>query len=617
MAAENSMRGRRGSEERQVYRRASEELLRRNSVSSRHGRHGELKSDRQIRAEEAGGQLEGGFLRFPHREVLEMARPRSPEARALSDVISGQAAASLEFLIAEPEALRIPGDNIRAGDRAVAQALREGGFSVTRKKPARVVGFVDALCGEFGNMWPLVVDGAHAHAESDMYRWMRSLCLFVAHHSWRHLRGVSGNGLVPRMVLPAMVDDKDADKPDSPPEPGFGLVVRSTDIEPSVIDLKFEYREPFALVRARIFEENPRTLSDPGYPQTPIDRNEVRVLTRLFLSVPELFASQYFRRFAWGITLYGTEARAFIFVNGGAMASQPMDLCTKAGRSELVRLLVDWSLGEMHLLGYDQTIVWLRRINCWRIDVPDALPAVGNSGRGNMTKTAIRTYKTVPYYFKTADIIVYELFGRHNRRFAATSIEPVVPVDDAHPIVPNALVKDTWSFVGYGSDGRCGKSTLGEIEFLLEIRDKLQGHAEMAHLPTIQFGGPVRMEVGGKFHLDTTDAILAPFSHEQPACPDAVSRLYAHNRYAMTPVGQPLLTARSPYETIIAMAGITKAIAVLANECRLLHNGISPDSVLLVRDDDGNVRGMLVDFDNALRTDSQGRAQPAPALVHT
>ncbi|KAJ2714455.1 hypothetical protein H4R19_001721 [Coemansia spiralis] len=590
-----------------------------------HWMHGEPSSYNRWEREDrtrAACQTASDLFRFRHPEVIGVARPKDLALRQLAEVISEQVSANLDYLVDKSDAPRIPADLVRAGDKAVADALRSGGFVAMCQKPAKVADFVDAVCGEFGELWPIVVDDALAPASNDIYRWVQHLLLFVAHHMRRYLHGVSGHGLVPRMVLPypiktrapktdgndeesddsdASADSSGAKKSNGLPTPGLQLVVRSTDIEPGVIENTMPYLETFALVEARDMEDSDCEVGGVGDP--PHNVSEVsdcteKAFVRLFECLPPVYEYQYFRRFAWGLTQCGSMACVSVFVNGGAVASNGMDLRTKAGRCKYISILVNWSVCELHMLGYDPTIKWLRPLNCWQVDVPDAL---SRTGRASSAKAEITTFKTVPYYFKTAIEVPYDLFGKHSRRFLATPVKPTVRVDDEHPIVPTVIVKDSWSYVEYGLGERHGPTHPTEIECLLEIGDKMQGDEHRDSLQTIVHGGPMRMEVGGMFVLDTTDHILGPYTREKPSGSGALRRLHAHYRLATTPVAHMVSGNAGVCEYIMIMSDVVFALKAVSDKCQILYNGITPNSIMFTRDDSGMPHGILAEFDKARR----------------
>ncbi|KAJ2708015.1 hypothetical protein H4R19_004851, partial [Coemansia spiralis] len=73
-----------------------------------------------------------------------------------------------------------------------------------------------------------------------------------------------------------------------------------------------------------------------------------------------------------------------------------------------------------------------------------------------------------------------------------------------------------------------------------------------------------------------------------------------HVRYAMTPIGQRLEEVESVLEYIIVLRDVMRLVMALHDECEILHRDISDGNILIWRDENGRVHGMLIDFDCAL-----------------
>ncbi|KAJ1764361.1 hypothetical protein LPJ74_006663, partial [Coemansia sp. RSA 1843] len=73
---------------------------------------------------------------------------------------------------------------------------------------------------------------------------------------------------------------------------------------------------------------------------------------------------------------------------------------------------------------------------------------------------------------------------------------------------------------------------------------------------------------------------------------------------AMTPIGQDIRRCKSADELIIAAADVMEVHTAIRKQCNILHRDISINNILINRSGpESRVRGMLIDFDCALRID--------------
>ncbi|KAJ2507095.1 hypothetical protein GGI11_006455 [Coemansia sp. RSA 2049] len=305
----------------------------------------------------------------------------------------------------------------------------------------------------------------------------------------------------------------------------------------------------------------------------------------------QIYANQNDRRFMWGITACDTRVRACILTSGGALASHEMDTSTATGRSEYIQLLVDWSMCDRHQLGFDPSVRWLEDLDCWEIDVS----STASASEGIDQHPA--TYSTT-YYFDNVYVAASHLFGRHTRCFPASSKRPA----SKEFIEPEVLIKDTWSFVRRRGSSDNDTGEYGEIAFLGRIRQMLDQKPEFRNnLPTLVAGGPVRLDGEGAAVDDTTDSILGELSQELRLAGDGLtdSCYYSHNRMAMTPIGKRLRDIPSIPDLILVMHDAVRAHKAVFDNCNILHRDISENNILFQHDADGNIHGMLIDFDNS------------------
>ncbi|KAJ1718281.1 hypothetical protein LPJ61_006719, partial [Coemansia biformis] len=372
------------------------------------------------------------------------------------------------------------------------------------------------LQGNFGGMQLLVASSDKSPSDEKwnkraMYPWLQSLFLFVARHIKHYLEGVADGRLPDQLVLPYETTDVLAEGSDDRKRPDLGLGIRSCSQGIGPIGGRTEYAGALAIVEAKgVYAKGAGKPDEPHHrlealsleapqpeqvgtaadePRLKLDAPTRDAFEQLFTYTRQVYPNQCNWQFVRGISQSRAETRVCIFVNNGTIASHAMDLHALDGRCQFVQLLVDWSLCELLLLGYDPTIEWLDGLKCWQIDVPsiatdtDALP------------DASSVSSATPYYFSRTYVEADHLFGRHTHCFPATMQKPGAPVSDENPIMPDAVVKDAWPYVEHGNVDR---GELGEIAFLKTIRQTLAESNLACHLPTIHSGGQMHMKIDGQ-----------------------------------------------------------------------------------------------------------------------
>ncbi|KAJ2761303.1 hypothetical protein IWQ57_006086, partial [Coemansia nantahalensis] len=358
---------------------------------------------------------------------------------------------------------------------------------------------------------------------------------------------------------------------------------------------KADYSDLFAVIEAKGEYAGPSSCGKSG-----LDIVTEQAFVQLFGYTRQMYATQFRLRFAWGLTQCRGETRACLFVNSGAIASHAMDLHTPKGRSQLVRLLVDWSLGEPHQLGIDPTIRWCEDVDCWEFDVPrspadlastDSDSASGDSGIDDDS----RTYDTVPYYVSGLYVAADRLFGRHTRCYPATPLKPKERLSARTPMEGVAILKDSWAYV---ESKRRVVGELGEVKFHQLIDVKARESEAGEFLPTMIHGGAVRMKMGDVYVVDTTDSVLGDkLKDTLPTGPPELRFRYEHMRMTTTPIASHLRHVESVYEIIVIAKQVLDAIWFLYDKCEVLHRDLSYNNIMFLRDKDGGVRAMLIDLD--------------------
>ncbi|KAJ2307225.1 hypothetical protein IWW55_001081 [Coemansia sp. RSA 2706] len=335
-----------------------------------------------------------------------------------------------------------------------------------------------------------------------------------------------------------------------------------------------------------------------------------------------LYADQPNRRFAWGVTICATLVRVVLFENDRMISSKDMDMTTSTGLSAYVKFIVSLCFCEEHQLGYDPSMTWCSENKYWIIKCPGRTPDNDDE-------------QPATYYARDLVFVADHLFGRHTRGFYA-SADPEL-VDQ-----PDTFIKDAWPHAERGSED----TSRNELAILQDIVQQL----EKRGIDTTDYVRPVR---GGTVRLDddnddNTDTVLDPVAgdievaaapqmgtiaeddetdsgslptelaagrgKDDEACAiDDSSRVEVipyrvHRRLALKPIGKPLYALSSPYELIIVLADAMTAHSKILNLCGYLHRDISTNNILAI-EVDGRVRGVLIDFDCAIKVGSQRRVR--------
>ncbi|PIA18252.1 hypothetical protein COEREDRAFT_6501 [Coemansia reversa NRRL 1564] len=305
---------------------------------------------------------------------------------------------------------------------------------------------------------------------------------------------------------------------------------------------------------------------------------------QLFMYTRNIYANQFNRRFAWGLTVCGTFVCACLFLHDNIRASSTMDVSTPAGRKAFVSLLVNWSICEEERLGYDPTIRYNTRDRYWEIDAFDK------------DVQGTRTYICDGIIQDTCSV-----FGRHTRCFTAT-LKQEQPVNNN--LTPSqadkVLIKDAWAHVAKGS-------IRDEVAYLHEIRQKLGGDKSLeGTYPYLEAGAVVRISgTSNRYAEDTTQHILQGTNGNMPE----VQR--EHRRLVMSPIGEPLQSVNSVDELIVVAYDAMAAHTAILKRCAILHRDISVNNILVCRGPSSGIGGMLIDFDNAIHVgDFTGTHRP-------
>ncbi|KAJ2315187.1 hypothetical protein IWW54_000455 [Coemansia sp. RSA 2705] len=334
-----------------------------------------------------------------------------------------------------------------------------------------------------------------------------------------------------------------------------------------------------------------------------------------------LYADQPNRRFAWGVTICATLVRVILFENDRMVSSKDMDVTTSTGLAAYIKFIVSLCFCEEHQLGYDPSMTWCSENKYWIIKCPGRTPDNDDE-------------QPATYYARDPVFVADHLFGRHTRGFYASDDPELVDQ-------PDTFIKDAWPHAERGSED----TSRDELAILQDIVQQLKtrGIDTTGYVRPVR-GGTVRLDDD---HDDNTDTVLDPVvgdieaAHPQmgtiaendetdagalatklaagcgkddEACAiDDSSRVEVipyrvHRRLALKPIGKPLYALSSPYELIIVLADAMTAHSKILNLCGYLHRDISTNNILAI-EVDGRVRGVLIDFDCAIKVGSQRRVR--------
>ncbi|KAJ1812064.1 hypothetical protein LPJ56_005615, partial [Coemansia sp. RSA 2599] len=335
-----------------------------------------------------------------------------------------------------------------------------------------------------------------------------------------------------------------------------------------------KYADIFAIVKAKISEDD-----------------QVDAYKQLLLYTYSIYWHQHDCRFAWGLTVCDTAIRACVFGNDGFLASDKMDLSEADGRSAFIGLLVNMAYCGREQLGFDPTIRYNSVRSMWEIDV---------FNDSDSTKTTCEIVSVM----QAAE----RIFGRHTRCFRCklpddengTEKNNDSDSDSDSNGLGHFIVKDAWAYAEGDPDSPGFRD---EVSVLRSINEQLGADASFeGTIPKLHWGGVVRITGQDGVALeDKADPLFQILSNE-----DSANHRRVHKRLAMGPIGEPLRMVRSVDELIVVVADAMEAHNAILERCGILHRDISTNNILINRSQ-GSVRGMLIDFDCAVRTDASDK----------
>ncbi|KAJ2659500.1 hypothetical protein IWW48_003446 [Coemansia sp. RSA 1200] len=172
---------------------------------------------------------------------------------------------------------------------------------------------------------------------------------------------------------------------------------------------------------------------------------------------------------------------------------------------------------------------------------------------------------------------------------------------------PPVVIKDAWAY----SKEDLKDDTRDKVGFLQTISKELLKHTSDVVYPELLGGGRVSLEYSdtGAAADDTTASTLGDLYNSGSAYGKVPISFRAHKRLVMSPVGEPLKTAKSFDELMAVLADAMLCHDAVWKHCGILHRDIFDNNILVVRQGEW-VRGLLIDFDNAITTREQSATRP-------
>ncbi|KAJ2335330.1 hypothetical protein GGI00_001417 [Coemansia sp. RSA 2681] len=206
------------------------------------------------------------------------------------------------------------------------------------------------------------------------------------------------------------------------------------------------------------------------------------------------------------------------------------------------------------------------------------------------------------YYFNTTICLADRLFGRHTRCFPATKDCPAKKIPNGESLKATVVIKDAWAY----AKREASEDSRDEVKSMKKIQATFKAKNRQDILyPKIEVGGRVKIKRRGELIEDTT---LTIYDGCDSALLDVVASeilFRAHRRIVMSTIGEPLRRVRSVKEFVTVLHDAMQCHYAIVKHCRILHRDISDNNVLVVRQEDGAVRGLLIDFDCAINIDEE------------
>ncbi|KAJ1977355.1 hypothetical protein H4R35_002332 [Dimargaris xerosporica] len=281
------------------------------------------------------------------------------------------------------------------------------------------------------------------------------------------------------------------------------------------------------------------------------------------------------RRFAWSVFIINTYAYVCLLGRDRIYRTKAIDLGTLVGRQQFTQFVVYWSLAGPAQFGLDATLHYDSDSKNWVIECFD---------------DADITLTRREFYAKRDTVFIRpSLFGRRTVSLSASA----KPGGSA-----TVFIKGAWPVSTPDAPGQDPRS---ETTLLRQIDEHFSKHDPGVPYPKLVLGGSVWQ--GGHGGLERDDTRLAYGAIDgalHSPDTDSPSPAYrVHCRMVMMPLAERLDTLDNFNDLIKVLTDVMACHRKLYDECKIFHRDISINNIMVVRQGSA-VRGMLVDFDNAV-----------------
>ncbi|KAJ2258129.1 hypothetical protein GGI13_000696 [Coemansia sp. RSA 455] len=280
-----------------------------------------------------------------------------------------------------------------------------------------------------------------------------------------------------------------------------------------------------------------------------------RIMERVVAKVNRHTQSHPDVRFKWVLILGPGRVRVCLAELDAVHLSAVQKTTEKVGRFLLGSITAHAAFSEPWRLGSDPSMKWCDDIRRWRIECYDSIAK----------RTQVFHAPRVPLF------VLQSFFGRFTRCFRVSEM----PDDENFTYV----LKDSWQLVTRGLDDS-------------ELRDEI-----------------TRLECGGTVMVDGERDSTQPVLGDEVNSYNRWSRTHGsdffahehrvHCRMVSGPVGTPL-DKLCLQDAVTAVASAMLAYALVLKQIEVLHSDISEGNIMAVRDEDGNIKGVLIDFASKL-----------------
>ncbi|KAF8480545.1 hypothetical protein JB92DRAFT_3041434 [Gautieria morchelliformis] len=298
---------------------------------------------------------------------------------------------------------------------------------------------------------------------------------------------------------------------------------------------------------------------------------------RLVTNVSQMFCDQSRRRFAFGVVMTETTCTVYMFDHSGAVASQPFDYHQRP--AQFCAIIFWLGCNQCDRLGFDRSIL------------NDSLGNIvirTRVGSGEDSATVFYAMKHQLFHFSS-------LIGRgivYWRTMKACDSEP------------RYVIKDAW--MPLPCHEHSGQESEGSLLRHAQAQGVVDGVARLEHFEHVQ-------RSDDPSDLDT---VLTNRQVSRPTAEDMKLELI-HTRIVLRSYGKPLNMFYTRKELLLAFRDAVFAHRRLHDVAGILHRDISIENILINPGGAPGNRGILINFDYAIRVGDTSHTQPRSRLYGT